>query len=96
MRPDENERRPRRKGGAQKDAGHVKEIVAQTTDSPPARRQSCPCGCESRPRLVDDPRCIRYRPAPRQLEAADYYDVTDLGLVPHARDNCAACREVGV
>lgn len=53
----------------------------------------CPCGCESRPLLVDDPRCIRHLPVPEPRDWGGY-DVVTLGLAPHDREQCEQCRAV--
>jgi len=57
-----------------------------------AKPTGCPCGCQSRPRLADDPDCIRHRP-PRLVEWGSC-DVVTLGLAPHDRETCARCRAV--
>lgn len=54
----------------------------------------CPCGCRTKRPWILDPECIRYRPLGPVI-AYDGHDVADLGLVPHPRDNCAACQAVG-
>lgn len=67
-------------------------IVAQTDDSAAWRcwswRSVRCCGC-GRP---GD--CILNTPAPEPVDQAEY-DVIVLGLVPHARDTCPYCGEVG-
>ena len=55
----------------------------------------CACGCLTRLPYFDDPDCARHRPPPAGREWPDYNVVT-LGLVPHDRERCGACRVVGV
>lgn len=82
MRPDTKAPAHREDGRADAEAaGGSTGVLTVPRGADVRRPYGCPCGCETRPRLVDDDRCVRHRPRSRDSARAAWSHLRDAELL---------------